>query len=96
MRISYQRHQGGQISRALGNAVHKLLEELARLRETLDWDSASAALENFRPRITASVRSAGVSLAEAQSVAEQAFACAVSAARDPFGQWILSPHAAVL
>ncbi len=88
----YQRHQGGQISRALGNAVHKLLEELARLRETLDWDSASAALENFRPRITASVRSAGVSLAEAQSVAEQAFACAVSAARDPFGQWILSPH----
>jgi ATP-dependent exoDNAse (exonuclease V) beta subunit len=89
----YQRHQGGQISRALGNAVHKLLEELARLRETLDWDAASAALEKLRPRVTASVRSAGVSLAEAESVTEQAFACGLSAARDPFGQWILSPHA---
>jgi ATP-dependent helicase/nuclease subunit A len=88
----YQRHAGGQISRSLGNAVHKLLEELARLRTTLDWDSALAALENFRPRITASVRSAGVSLAAAESVTAQAFACALSAARDAHGQWILSPH----
>ena len=88
----YQRHQGGQISRALGNAVHKLLEELARLRLTLDWDSATAALENFRPRITASVRSAGVSLAEANNITAQAFACALNAAHDPIGQWILSPH----
>jgi ATP-dependent helicase/nuclease subunit A len=88
----YQRHFGGQISRSLGNAVHKLLEELARLRTTLDWDSALAALENFRPRITASVRSAGLSLAAAENVTVQAFACALSAARDAHGQWILSPH----
>lgn len=88
----YQRHQGGQISRTLGNAVHKLLEELARLRTTLDWDSAWTALENFRQRITASVRSAGVSLAEAENVTAQAFACARSATRDAYGQWILSPH----
>jgi len=89
----YQRHAGGQISRSLGNAVHKLLEELARLRTTLDWDSALTALENIRPHITASVRSAGLSLAAAQTVTAQAFACALSAARDAHGQWILSPHA---
>ena len=89
----YQRHQGGQVSRALGNAVHKLLEELARLRVTLDWDSATEALEKLRPRITASIRSAGVSLAQAENVTAQAFECALNAARDPFGQWILSPHA---
>jgi ATP-dependent exoDNAse (exonuclease V) beta subunit len=88
----YQRHQGGQISRALGNGVHKLLEELARLRATLDWDSASAALENLRPRITASIRSAGVSRAEAVSVTAQAFTCALNAIPDPYGRWILSPH----
>jgi ATP-dependent helicase/nuclease subunit A len=89
----YQRHEGGQISRSLGNAVHKLLEEMARLRTSLDWDSALAALENFRPRITTSVRSAGVSLAQAENVTARAFACALSATRDTHGQWILSPHA---
>jgi ATP-dependent exoDNAse (exonuclease V) beta subunit len=89
----YQRHQGGQISRALGNAVHKLLEELARLRKTLDWDSASAALENLRPCITASIRSAGVSLTVAENITAQAFECAVNAKRDTYGRWILSPHA---
>jgi ATP-dependent helicase/nuclease subunit A len=89
----YQRHQGGQVSRALGNAVHKLLEELARLRVTFDWDSATEALEKLRPRISASIRSAGVSLAQAENVTAQAFECALNATRDPFGQWILSPHA---
>ncbi|MGC2615032.1 MAG: UvrD-helicase domain-containing protein, partial [Terracidiphilus sp.] len=93
---SYQRHAGGQISRSLGNAVHKLLEELARLRTTLDWDSALIALESIRPRITASVRSAGLSLPAAEQVTAQAFACAINAARDAHGQWILSPHAEAL
>ncbi|MGA9587682.1 MAG: UvrD-helicase domain-containing protein [Terracidiphilus sp.] len=88
----YQRHAGGQISRSLGNAVHKLLEELARLRTTLDWDSALAALEKLRPRITASMRSAGVSLAAAERVTAEAFDCALSSTRDANGQWILSPH----
>jgi ATP-dependent exoDNAse (exonuclease V) beta subunit len=32
----YSRHEGGRISRSLGTAVHTLLEELARLRITLD------------------------------------------------------------
>jgi hypothetical protein len=89
----YQRHAGGQLSRALGNAVHKLLEELANLRTTLDWDAALAELEYLRPRINASVRSAGVSPASAENVTAQAFACALSAARDVHGQWILSSHA---
>ena len=71
----YQRHEGGQLSRSLGNAVHKLLEELARLRTTLDWDPALEALEKIRPRVIASVRSTGISLAQAESVASQAFEC---------------------
>ena len=56
----YQRHEGGLLSRALGNAVHKLLEELARLRRTHEWPAARAALERFRPRILALVRSTGI------------------------------------
>ena len=89
----YRRHPGGQISRALGTAVHKLLEELARLRMTLDWEAALATLENVRPRIAASVRSAGVSQAKAENITAEAFACALSAAREAHGRWILSPHA---
>ena len=50
MRIPISVTQGGQISRSLGNAVHKLLEELARLRTTLDWDSALIALEKHPSR----------------------------------------------
>ncbi len=89
---TYQRHEGGLISRSLGNAAHKLLEELARLRLSLDWSSSLTALENMRPRITAMVRSAGISLAQAQDITSQAFNIARNASRDPFGQWILSPH----
>ena len=63
---AYQRHEGGLSSRSLGNAAHKLLEELARLRLTLDWSASLTALESMRPRITAMVRSAGISLAQAQ------------------------------
>jgi ATP-dependent helicase/nuclease subunit A len=88
----YQRHEGGLLSRSLGNAVHKLFEELAHLRLSLDWDSSLTALENIRPRITATVRAAGISLAQAEDVSSQAFNIARGAARDPFGQWILSPH----
>jgi ATP-dependent exoDNAse (exonuclease V) beta subunit len=89
---AYQRHEGGLLSRSLGNAVHKLLEELARLRLSLDWAEALAALEKIRPRITAMVRAAGVPLAQAQDLASQAFTIANNAARDSIGQWILSPH----
>src|SRR6185369_17762403 len=48
---NYIRHEGGLLSRALGNAVHKLLEQLSRLRVTLDWNSAREALKQRRPRI---------------------------------------------
>jgi ATP-dependent exoDNAse (exonuclease V) beta subunit len=90
---AYQRHEGGLPSRALGNAVHKLLEDLARLRATSEWAEARMALELFRPRVLAMVRSAGVSPAEAEKIASQAFGCALAASRDSNGQWILSPHA---
>jgi ATP-dependent helicase/nuclease subunit A len=89
---AYRRHEGGLLSRSLGNGVHTLFEELARLRLSLDWDSSMKVLEDMRPRITATVRAAGISRALAEDVSSQAFNIARSATRDPFGQWILSPH----
>jgi ATP-dependent exoDNAse (exonuclease V) beta subunit len=88
-----ERHEGGLHSRALGTAVHKLLEEVARLRTTLDWDNTAKALAELLPRIVSQVRGAGVPPPQAASIAAQAFDYAMKASQDPNGRWILSPHA---
>jgi ATP-dependent exoDNAse (exonuclease V) beta subunit len=89
----YTRHEGGVLSRSLGSAVHALLEELARLRESLDWPSARVALERMRPRITSQLRGAGVDQKQAAKIAGRALDIAVNATHDSNAQWILSPHA---
>jgi ATP-dependent helicase/nuclease subunit A len=89
---AYQRHEGGMLSRALGNAVHKLLQELARIRLTQESSAALAELEKLRPRISSQVRGAGVAPAEVLSITSQAFECVANAAHDKYGQWILSPR----
>jgi ATP-dependent helicase/nuclease subunit A len=88
----YQRHEGGVVSRAMGSAVHWLLEQLAALRLTCDWPAARAALESLQPRITAQLRSAGIEQVQAQKIAAQALGLAIKATHDAHGQWILSPH----
>jgi ATP-dependent exoDNAse (exonuclease V) beta subunit len=88
----YERHEGGLLSRALGSAVHKLLEELSRLRLQQEWPAARSALAQFAPRIAADVRSSGIHPAPAQSLASRALSIALSASNDAHGQWILSPH----
>jgi ATP-dependent helicase/nuclease subunit A len=92
--VLYTRHEGGALSRALGSAVHKLLEQLASLRLTHEWDEARAALTEFLPRIKAQMRAIGASQAESDSIARKALDYALLASNDPYGQWILSPHAA--
>ncbi len=89
----YSRHEGGMLSRAFGTAVHTLLEELARLRSTHEWEPARKALKRLEPRIAAQVRASGVEQAQAARIAAQALESALSASHDPIGQWILSPHA---
>jgi ATP-dependent exoDNAse (exonuclease V) beta subunit len=88
----YSRHEGGLLSRALGTAVHALLEELARLRETQDWEAARAALQRFVPRVAAEARAVGVPPAQAERLAARALQIALDASREPIGAWILSPH----
>jgi ATP-dependent exoDNAse (exonuclease V) beta subunit len=89
----YSRHEGGLLSRALGTAVHALLEELARLCTSNDWEAARAALARLEPRIAAQVRASGVEPTQSAQIAAQALELALDASRDPTGQWILSPHA---
>lgn len=90
--LTYHRHEGGMLSRALGRAVHLLLEEAAHLFATMDAVSARAAMHGMRQRVLAEVRSGGVEPAHAQKVADEAMAIASQAIEDPTGKWILSPH----
>jgi ATP-dependent exoDNAse (exonuclease V) beta subunit len=88
----YARHEGGLASRALGIAVHSLLQHLARLRAESDWPSARAALQQYSPRIRALIRSAGVDPAQAESLTAESMRLALDASSDPNAAWILAPH----
>jgi ATP-dependent exoDNAse (exonuclease V) beta subunit len=88
----YTRHEGGIASRALGTAVHALLEELAQLRITRDWDVARTALKSFENHIAAQARALGLAPLQAAQIAAQAMELALQASHDKQGQWILSPH----
>jgi ATP-dependent helicase/nuclease subunit A len=88
----YTRHEGGMPSRALGNAVHVLLEEFARLRTEYHPDFARAALSSLEPRVIAQIRQSGISQAEAATIAAKALDTAIRASHDTVGDWILSPH----
>ncbi|MGC9158036.1 MAG: UvrD-helicase domain-containing protein [Terracidiphilus sp.] len=88
----YARHEGGLMVRALGTAVHWMLEELAGLRATLEWPAARAALAQLEPRAAAQARAAGLAPSQAAHLAAQALRLAMAASEDPVGAWILSPH----
>ena len=89
----YERHEGGLISRALGKAVHEILQHFAQLRVTETSQAAEAKLARLGPRITANLRASGIDASEAGRIAAQALEIVLRAAGDPQAQWILAPHA---
>jgi ATP-dependent exoDNAse (exonuclease V) beta subunit len=88
----YTRHQGGLLSRALGTAVHTLLEQLAQLRERMEWPTVRAALPDFEPRTASQVRALGLSPRQANQIAAEALKLALKATTEPRAQWLLSPQ----
>ncbi len=89
----YERHEGGLLSRALGKAVHELLQRLAQLLSVQTPAAASRALSRLLPRITANLRTTGIDAAQSERIAQSALAMVLRAADDPQAQWILAPHA---
>jgi hypothetical protein len=88
----YERHEGGLLSRAFGNAVHALLQQFAQLLVSQTREASLAALKQ-QPRIAATIRAAGIEPATANRIAAQALEIVLQAAVDPIAQWILAPHA---
>ncbi len=89
----YERHEGGLISRALGNAVHALLQQFAQLVVSQTREAALATLTRRQPRIAATIRAAGIEPATSNRIATQALQIVNHATGDPLAQWILAPHA---
>jgi ATP-dependent exoDNAse (exonuclease V) beta subunit len=88
----YNRHEGGLVSRALGRAVHLLLQQAALLRREQPWSEVTSKLDLLRPRVTAEIRAAGVERSGAAKMADQAAAIAIEAINDAAGRWILEPR----
>ena len=88
----YERTAGGLRSRMLGEAVHRLLEHLSRLRRAMDPQDAACALADFLPAIAAGIRSHGLTKAAAGRMAAEALAIAQQSVTHPLGAWILTPH----
>ena len=89
----YERHEGGLLSRAFGNAVHALLQHFAHLLVSQTHEAALATLTRQQPRIAATIRATGIEPATANRIAAQALQIVLQAAGDPLAQWILAPHA---
>ena len=89
----YERHEGGLLSRAFGQAAHVLLQRLAQLLATQSQDAALASLAAFVPRVAADIRSAGIDAQRSSRIAQDALALARTAADDAMGKWILAAHA---
>jgi len=89
----YERHEGGLVSRALGKAVHALLQQLAQRPAPETLEAAVAALVQQQPRIAATIRAAGIDSSYASRLTAEAIEITRRAAEDPVAQWILAPHA---
>lgn len=92
----YARTEGGLESRALGTAIHALLEHLGRLRVALPATEAAAAIADHLPAVVADLRRLGLSRSEARILAGKALDEARQSYLHPVGTWILAPHAGAL
>ena len=89
----YERHEGGLLSRALGKAVHELLQHFAQIFATQANEIACESLVRLQPRVAANIRAAGIDAGQAKRIAAEAVEMVLRAARDPQAQWILAAHA---
>lgn len=89
----YTRETGGTESRLRGLAVHSLVEQIAHLRkESYSWDDIRAALPGRSPILIAQLRAAGLRLADAERLVNEALGIATSILEEPHGRWVLDNH----
>jgi hypothetical protein len=91
----FERPEGSFEARALGNAVHAFLEVLAgRLTGSDSVELLLDEISQWYPRISALLRSYGLSPSAAQRLAPRVRQALDATLRHPEGLWILSAHKA--
>lgn len=89
----FERPQGSFEARAFGNAVHFFLEALAtKVVAGTTPQSLVEQIASWDPRITAVLRSNGLSREVVERLALKVRAALEYTLRDPAGLWVLSPH----
>ncbi len=87
------RPEGSATVRALGNVVHRFLEQIARkLAAGHSATRLRDELSTWIDRLAASFRGEGLSAADASREASRALTLLANTLTDPVGQWLLSPH----
>ncbi len=92
-RSQYARTKGGLTSRALGVAVHALLEEASVLRMQFDGRECALRLAGALPRVAAMARRTGIAHRESMALADRALEVVRGSLANETGAWILAPHA---
>lgn len=87
-----QRPQGALESRAVGTALHALMEELARELAKKQIDPALSRVPFWQSRAIALLRSQGLSMELAAGASSAVIAGLQSALSDQTGRWILAMH----
>jgi hypothetical protein len=91
--IPFERPEGSFEARAFGNAVHGFLEALAKsLSEGAVADTLLDEVAGWEARITAVLRSDGLSPGSVQRLAPRVVTALTNTLRDPQGLWVLRSH----
>ena len=92
-RIAFERPEGSFEARAFGNAVHGFLEALAKaLSEGAVADTLLNEVAGWEARITAVLRSDGLSPGSVQRLTPRVVTALTNTLRDPQGLWVLRSH----
>ncbi len=90
---SFDRPEGSFAVRAFGNVVHRFLQLVSATLETgQNADSIAAQLPSWQPRISAALRTEGLSSAAATRETPRVLDALRKTLQDPVGKWILSGH----
>lgn len=89
----FERPEGSIAARAFGNSVHAFLEHVAeRLASDAPIESILAAIPSWTSRITAVLRSEGLSPAMIERLTQRVLHALEATLKDPVGLWLLSPR----
>ena len=89
----FSRPEGSLAARALGNAVHALMESItARIGAGATPDQVAEELGGWKMRVAALLRAEGISPTEVQRMARATLAALGNVLRDKDGLWIIAAH----